>query len=87
MLQFKDFVPKMLALGGFLKRAEFDTFEQAAEAAGRWAQSKGVRVVNVETVVLPNLHSPHEEGSVDAAIHTSGEMASSWHQFLRIWFE
>lgn len=87
MFDFKDFVPRQFSPPGFLKRAEYGSFDDAASAAARWADSKGVRIINVETVVLPNLHSPHEEGSTDAALATSGEMHSSWHQFVRVWFE
>ncbi len=87
MLQFRDFLPKMLSPGGFLQAAEFDSFEDAAAAAGRWAANRGVRIINVETVVLPNLHAHYEEGSTDASIHTSGDMASAWNQFVRVWFE
>ena len=87
MLQFKDFVPKMLSPPGFLKRAEFDSFDAAAQAAARWIENKGVRLVNIETVTLPNMHSHYEDGSTDAALHTRGEMQSSWHQFVRVWYE
>jgi hypothetical protein len=87
MLQFKDFVPKMISPPGFLKRAEFDSFDDAAQAAARWIENKGVRLVNVETVALPNIHRRMEEGSTDAALTTSGEMHSSWHQFVRVWYE
>ena len=44
-------------------------------------------VLNVETVVLPNIWSPYEEGSADVALGTSGEMPSHWHQFIRCWYE
>lgn len=40
--------------------------------------------VNVETAVLPDMH--REDGSADAALTTSGEMNSRWHQFVRVWY-
>ena len=45
-----------------------------------------VDVVNVETVVLPNIWSQYEEGTTDPALHTSGDMASQWNQFIRVWY-
>ena len=41
-------------------------------------------IVTVETVVLPNLWD--EEGSEDPEITTSGDMMSTWHQFVRVWY-
>ena len=87
MIHFKDFTPRQTAEAGIFKAAEFDSFDQAAIAAARWAEAKGIRVINIETVVLPNIHSSFEEGTSDAALHTSGEMNSSWHQFVRVWYE
>ena len=84
MLQFRDFVPRQLKPQGFLSEGEYDTFESAASAAGHWAKSKGVRIVNVETVVLPNLWSSFEKGSTDAEL--AGHM-TRWYQFVRLWYE
>jgi hypothetical protein len=44
-------------------------------------------VLNVETVVLPNIWSRFEEGSRDPALGISGDSPSHWHQFIRVWFE
>ncbi|MBT6157522.1 MAG: hypothetical protein HOL01_04430 [Planctomycetaceae bacterium] len=87
MFDFKDFIPRQFSPPGFLKRAEYGSFDDAASAAAQWAKSKDARIINVETVVLPNIHDSYEEGSTDAAINTSGKMHSSWHQFVRVWYE
>jgi hypothetical protein len=87
MLRFKDFVPRQISPPAFLKPAEYDTIDAAAEDAAVWIETAGVKLVHVETVVLPNVHSEHEEGSHDASILTSGKMYSSWHQFVRVWYE
>ena len=87
MISFKDFVPRMRDAGGFFKQAEYDSFDEAAAAAGSWALNQGVRVINMETVVLPNIWRTHEEGSTDSSLLTGGGMASTWHQFVRCWYE
>ena len=87
MIQFNDFVPRMRSAPGFLKPAEYDSFDEAAAAASRWIEKTAVDVVNIETVVLPNIHRAREEGSADSSLHSSGEMATSWHQFVRVWYE
>jgi hypothetical protein len=86
MLHHRDFVPQMRDPGGFFTAAEYDSFDAAVSAAGQWIDTTGVDVVTVETVVLPNIHRAGEEGSGDPALRSSGEMSSSWHQFVRVWY-
>jgi hypothetical protein len=86
MIRFQDFVPKMTATAGFLKPAEFEPFDLALAAANDWLRENQVDVINVETVVLPNIWSRYEEGSTDTELGTSGESPSHWHQFIRVWY-
>jgi hypothetical protein len=51
--------------GGFLRAPEFDTLRASVFGANRWIKERNIRVFNVETVVLPNIHQAHEEGSED----------------------
>ena len=87
MLYFRDFVPKMLAAPKLFKAGEYESIEAAMVAANEWIRESGIRVVNVETVVLPNIWSRFEEGTSDVALATSGEMPSHWHQFIRVWYQ
>ncbi len=86
MLKYKDFVPKEIAASGFLKAGEYEGFDDAVAAANQWLLTDNIRLLKIETVVLPNIHSRWEEGSTDAAIRTSGDSPSQWHQFLRCWY-
>lgn len=86
MLQFQDFVPRMTMPPAFLRGAEYETFDEAVQAANRWIDENQIRVINIETVVLPNIWSRYEEGSTDSELGTSGESPSHWHQFVRIWY-
>ena len=87
MLKYKDFVPREITASGFLRAGEYETFDDAVAAANDWLIGSGVRLLKVETVVLPNVHSRWEEGSGDASIRTSGDSPSQWHQFLRCWYQ
>ncbi len=87
MLFYKDFVPKRLGEAGFLGEPEFETLQEAAEGAKDWLAKSDVRVVNVETVVLPNLHHPHESGSEDVNIRQDGDWQTPWNQFIRVWYD
>ena len=67
------------------KDSPYASFEAAVKAADIWIATEKPRVVNVETVTLPNLWSPYEEGSSDADIHAGSVV--KWHQFVRVWYE
>ena len=84
MLYFRDFVPKMMHGA---QEDEYESFGQALEAANAWMKEHRVKPINVETVVLPNMWNPGEEGTVDGELSTSSQVSTTWHQFLRIWFQ
>ena len=86
MLKYRDFVPQEIKSPGLLRPGEHESFEQAVESANRWIVESDIKIINLETVVLPNIWSRWEEGSSDASIGTSGETPSRWHQFLRCWY-
>ena len=87
MLKYKDFVPRQISRPGFFADGEHESFDEAVEAANRWLASNNVTLVNLETVVLPNIWREWEEGSMDASIGTSTDLVSRWHQFLRCWYQ
>ncbi len=87
MFQFQDFVPKMLSQPGLFKEGEYESFEDAVQAANAWISQNQIKVVHFETVVLPNIWRRFEEGSTDVSLGTSGDMVSHWHQFVRVWHE
>ena len=59
MIAYQDFVPRVKDRGGFLRPAQFDTLRASIFEANRWIKERNIRVFNVETVVLPNLHQAH----------------------------
>jgi hypothetical protein len=89
MIAYRDFLPRQLKaprlsfdLGDM--RGEYEHFDAAVAAANEWISESDARIINVETVVLPNVWSPYE-GPEDAAL-AAGESAI-WNQFLRVWYE
>ena len=85
-LQFRDFVPQQLSNFGLFKVAEYETFEAAVMAANYWLMESPVELIQLETVVLPNIWSKYEEGTTDGSLGTSNAATSHWHQFLRVWY-
>ena len=87
MLQYRDFVPNMKTAPGLFREGEFESFQEAVDAANDWISTEKVRLINLETVVLPNIWSKFEEGSEDVSLGISGDSPSRWHQFLRCWYQ
>lgn len=87
MLLFRDFVPRMKAAPGLFREGEFESFQDALTAVNQWIAKEKIKLINLETVVLPNIWSKFEEGSSDTALGTSGDSPSRWHQFIRCWYQ
>ena len=91
MLHYRDFIPQRVVqqtrkLFGTDTETHYETFKDAVQAANEWLVASDVTLVNVETVVLPNIWEEHEEGSDDGSLYTGGTM-SHWHQFVRVWYQ
>ncbi len=83
MIGFEDFAPRIIKSGFFGR--EFESFEAALAGANEWIDSSGVDVVNVETVVLPQIWD--EAGTTDTDLTIYGERTATWHQFIRVWYK
>jgi len=88
MLEFIDFAPRKAGTKNVLIFSVdvYEDFAAAAAAADAWLESHNVELVQIETVVLPNIHDDDEEGTTDSDLRTAGEYGSSWYQFVRIWY-
>jgi hypothetical protein len=87
MLKYRDFVPRMHLAPGLFRDGDFETFQDAVDAANAWIATEKIRLISLETVVLPNIWSHYEEGSQDVSLSISGDSPSRWHQFLRCWYQ
>ncbi len=82
MIAFKDFAPQITRKGFF--KNHFQSMQDALAEANHWINSHQVQILNVETVVLPEIW--REEGTTDPELTTSGDMMNSWYQFIRVWY-
>ncbi len=87
MIAYQDFVPKKLAEDVLQRGIHYETFDEAVKAANEWIQQQSVKVLHVETVVLPNIWRPSEQGTRDGAIRIFENEMAYWHQFVRVWYE
>jgi hypothetical protein len=87
MITYKDFVPKRSAQDITTKGVEYETFDAAVTAANEWMQQQSAKILNVETVVLPNIYRMRERGTTDADLRAAEDDDTNWHQFVRVWYE
>jgi hypothetical protein len=85
MIAFKDFAPRMTDTGGLLGSPSFQTMEETVERASLWCEKNGVVPLNIETLLLPDIHDEGEEGSGDPHLVT-GTSGTEWHQVVRVWY-
>ncbi len=86
MISFRDFAPRQVAPAALFKQASYESLDEALADANDWIARKGVTVLNVETVVLPNLNSSSAEGTEDPNVVTNAEFLMTWNQFIRVWY-
>lgn len=81
MIAFKDFSPERTSF----QDATYSTLEDCIAKANVWIGEQGVRVFNIETIVLPNIFD--EGGPEDVSLRTPPDAINTWHQFIRVWYE
>ena len=87
MIGFYDFLPEVVVEATVLKAPVYEEISGPLRRANDWINQHNVNVVNVETVVLPNINHKREEGSLDTSLTTRGDYYSTWHQFIRVWYQ
>lgn len=85
MIKCKDFVPEKKK-GGIFKSGSIQHFDEVLQELDVWLAADKKQIINIETVLLPNIHDAEEEGSQDTELWTGGESASKWYQLFRVWY-
>ena len=95
MIAFRDFVPQPLNYTGppkgffaLRKVPEFETFEEAVALANAWIAQDAIRVIHLETVILPHVYirDAKDVSETEQAI-VEGHKVAFWEQFVRVWYE
>jgi len=87
MIAFQDFAPGQIAHGSSPLTSQWQPFDQAVIAANTWIKQYSIRVISVETLLLPNVWNTVARGTLESRLHTSGEMSNHWYQIVRVWFD
>ncbi len=88
MIRYRDFAPRRIKRG-MLHSDDYESFDAAVAAANVWIADAKPRIVNAETVVLPNISPDDGDRTIDGRVETEEAMTSinEWYQFVRIWYD
>ena len=81
IIHYKDFSPSAVEHKVF--STEYESFSEVVAHANEWIRDSGVTVLNVETVVLPNLQEIKDKSQVVTIMKHSG---SYMFQVVRVWY-
>ena len=87
MIAFQDFAPGQVAGPAGPIVGQWEPFDRAVLRANDWIKQYSIRVISVETLVLPNVWNTVARGTLESRMHTSNEMSNHWYQVVRVWFE
>ena len=91
MIHFKDFVPQRLkqstGVFGWNRGADVhESLEETLVRANEWIEKSPIfKVLNVETLLLPNIFSRDEK--VKTRINLNAGEIPTWYQVIRVWYQ
>ena len=81
IIQYKDLSPS--AVEHKVLSTEYENFSEVVAHANEWIRNSGVTVLNVETVLLPNLREAKDTSQV---MKTIGQSGCYLFQVVRVWY-
>ena len=84
ILQYKDFSPSAVEHKVF--STEYESFSEVVAHANEWIRDSGVTVLNVETILLPNLQNLKDTLQVIQSVSGEIIVSSYLFQVLRVWY-
>lgn len=78
----RDFLPEIKVRG--MLSNEYEHLGETIARANAWIAADQVAVINVETVLQPNL--ARRGRSDENGVRVSGELSSFWFQVVRVWY-
>ena len=84
-LKYKDFSPP--AVENKVIPTKYENFPEVVAHANEWIRSSGVTVLNVETILLPNLQNLKDTLQVIQSVSGEIIVSSYLFQVLRVWYD
>ena len=84
IIQYKDLSPS--AVEHKVLSTEYENFSEVVAHANEWIRDSSVTVLNVETVLLPNLQNLKDTLQVIQSVSGEIIVSSYLFQVLRVWY-
>ena len=84
-LEYQDFSPS--AVEHKVLSTEYENFSEVVAHANEWIRDSSVTVLNVETVLLPNLQNLKDTLQVIQSVSGPVMNSSYLFQVLRVWYD
>ena len=84
-LEYQDFSPS--AVEHKVLSTEYENFSEVVAHANDWIRDSGVTVLNVETILLPNLQNLKDTLQVIQSVSGTVMNSSYLFQVLRVWYD
>lgn len=88
-IQYKDFTPMETAKKTLFFPATYEPINHVMGRLNDWINDhEEIELINIETVVLPNMYKANADGAESSSLRSSGHDGrhTYWHQFIRVWF-
>lgn len=93
MIQYKDFAPRITERGPFGGPSEYESFLEVVREVNQWIASTSIRIINVETVVLPDSLKSTSDGVYGVTVSNgvypvmiSQGVTVNYFQCVRVWY-
>jgi hypothetical protein len=83
-ISYQDFFPMVLKPGKIFTPDVLETLSETVVRTNCWIVQSGVKVMNVETVLLPNVN--HRD-PLQSSFYSGGDGRTNWYQIVRVWYE
>lgn len=84
MFAFQDFIPQVQRQRLIPAMSEYESLQEVVTRANRWIEQRGVRVINVETLIVPAL--PRADAEITAVRLESPNNTLASYQMIRVWY-
>ena len=86
MIKYKDFSPEITRANILGAVKESDSFELVVKQVNIWVGSNPIKVINIETILFPNLHLQPKMADLENGVMTVGQ-GHNIFQCVRVWYE
>ncbi|MEM8962485.1 MAG: hypothetical protein AAGD38_13460 [Acidobacteriota bacterium] len=69
-----------------MSRSTHESVAQVVDRLNQWIRENRVEVINIETIILPNIHNTGVNSEASRIRNYANYAWSSLHQVLRVWF-